>query len=35
MADHLVCHADVIVLRGDNYRLKGKRGEVTGPPKAH
>ncbi|HEU5002913.1 MAG TPA: IS21-like element helper ATPase IstB [Actinomycetota bacterium] len=35
MADRLVHHAEVIVLRGDSYRLKGKGEEVTGPPKAH
>jgi DNA replication protein DnaC len=34
MADRLVHHAEVIVLRGDSYRLKGKGEEVTGPPKA-
>ena len=35
MADRLVHHAEVIVLRGDSYRLKGKGEEVTGPPKTH
>src|SRR6266568_2662186 len=35
MADRLVHHAEVIVLRGDSYRLKGKGEEVTGPPNAH
>lgn len=34
MADRLVHHAEVIPLRGDSYRLKGKGEEVTGPPKA-
>jgi hypothetical protein len=28
MADRLVHHAEVIVLRGDSFRLRGKRAEV-------
>ena len=28
MVDRLVHHAEVIVLRGDSYRLKGKGKEV-------
>jgi DNA replication protein DnaC len=30
MVDRLVHHAEVIVLKGDSYRLKGKRKEVLG-----
>ncbi len=30
MVDRLVHHADVVVLRGDSYRLKGKGKEVMG-----
>lgn len=30
LVDRLVHHADVIALRGDSYRLKGKGKEVTG-----
>jgi len=29
MVDRLVHHADVIVLKGQSYRLRGKRKEVT------
>jgi DNA replication protein DnaC len=35
MVDRLVHHADVIVLRGDSYRLKGKGKEVTGTEQSH
>jgi DNA replication protein DnaC len=28
MVDRLVHHAEVIVLKGDSYRLRGKREEV-------
>jgi DNA replication protein DnaC len=28
MVDRLVHHAEVIVLKGDSYRLKGKEKEV-------
>ena len=32
MVDRLVHHAEVILLKGDSYRLRGKREEVlTGP----
>jgi DNA replication protein DnaC len=31
MVDRLVHHAEVIVLRGDSYRLKGKGKEVLQP----
>ncbi len=30
MVDRLMHHADVLVLRGDSYRLKGKDKEVMG-----
>jgi DNA replication protein DnaC len=30
MVDRLVQHAEVIVLKGDSYRLKGKGKEVMG-----
>ena len=30
MVDRLVHHAEVIVLKGDSYRLKGKGKEVLG-----
>ena len=30
MVDRLVHHAEVVVLRGDSYRLKGKGKEVMG-----
>jgi len=33
MVDRLVHHAEVIVLRGDSYRLKGKTKEVVDPEK--
>ena len=29
MVDRLVHHAEVIVLKGQSYRLRGKRKEVT------
>jgi DNA replication protein DnaC len=35
MVDRLVHHAEVIVLKGDSYRLKGKTKEVTGTPPSH
>jgi DNA replication protein DnaC len=35
MVDRLVHHAEVIVLKGDSYRLKGKTKEVTGTPPDH
>lgn len=28
LVDHLVHHSEVLVLRGDSYRLKGKGKEV-------
>jgi DNA replication protein DnaC len=31
MVDRLVHHAEVIALRGDSYRLKGKGKEVLQP----
>lgn len=31
MVDRLVHHAEVIPLKGDSYRLKGKGKEVMGP----
>jgi DNA replication protein DnaC len=31
MVDRLVHHADVILLKGDSYRLRGKHKEVMGP----
>jgi DNA replication protein DnaC len=31
MVDRLVHHAEVILLKGDSYRLKGKQKEVIGP----
>ena len=34
MVDRLVHHAEVIVLRGDSYRLKGKAKEVIEPAKS-
>lgn len=34
MVDRLVHHAEVIVLRDDSYRLKGKNKEVLDPEKA-
>lgn len=33
MVDRLVHHAEVIVLKGDSYRLRGKREEVLSGPK--
>ena len=30
LVDRLVHHAEVVVLRGDSYRLKGKGKEVMG-----
>jgi len=29
MVDRLVHHADVIVLKGQSYQLRGKRKEIT------
>ena len=34
MVDRLVHHAEVIVIRGDSYRLKGKGKEVLQPERA-
>jgi len=31
MIDRLVHHAEVIVLKGESYRLRGKGKEVIGP----
>jgi DNA replication protein DnaC len=33
MVDRLVHHAEVIVLKGDSYRLRGKGEEVLSGPK--
>jgi DNA replication protein DnaC len=33
MVDRLVHHAEVIVLKGDSYRLRGRKEEVLGSPK--
>lgn len=33
MVDRLVHHAEVIVLKGDSYRLRGKREEVLSAEK--
>ncbi len=35
MVDRLVHHAEVIVLKGDSYRLRGKREEVLTGTKQH
>jgi len=35
MVDRLVHHAEVIVLKGDSYRLKGKGKEVLGSESTH
>lgn len=35
MVNRLVHHAEVIVLKGDSYRLWGKREEVLSGPKEH
>ena len=32
MVDRLIHHADVIVLKGQSYRLRGKRKEITHQP---
>jgi len=31
LVDRLVHHAEVIVLKGESYRLRGKGKEVIGP----
>ena len=33
MVDRLVHHAEVIVLKGDSYRLRGRGEEVLSRPK--
>lgn len=35
MVDRLVHHAEVIVLKGDSYRLKGKNKEVMTAEQTH
>lgn len=35
MVDRLVHHAEVIVLKGDSYRLRGKQKEITATEKGH
>lgn len=35
MVDRLIHHAEVIVLKGDSYRLRGKQKEVTTPEQTH
>jgi len=35
MVDRLVHHAEVIVLKGDSYRLRGKQKEVSSSEKGH
>jgi len=33
MVDRLARHAEVIILKGESYRLRGRKGDVLGAPK--